>query len=96
MIFCQPIGSPKPDITWYKGSSILSTSGDKYSVGDDGTLRIYNVAKGDRGTYTCFGQNSFGVIKKDTYLMIKGITLWISRNSCLHLNVGYFVNIIVI
>ena len=71
VIFCQPIGSPKPDVTWYKGSSILGTSGNKYSVDDDGTLRIYNVAKGDRGTYTCAGQNSFGLIKKETYLMIK-------------------------
>jgi hypothetical protein len=73
VISCQPIGSPKPDVTWYKGSSILGMSGDKYSVSNDGTLRINKVGKSDRGTYTCVGRNSFGVIKKDTYLMIKGI-----------------------
>ena len=73
MVSCRPIGSPKPDVTWYKGASKLDKSSDKYSVDDDGTLRIYNVGKGDRGTYTCVGKNSFGIIRKDTYLMIKGI-----------------------
>ena len=52
---------------------MLDNSGNKYNVSDDGTLRILNVVKSDRGAYTCLGRNTFGVIKKDTYLMIKGI-----------------------
>lgn len=72
MISCRPIGSPQPKVTWFKGSAELDNSGDKYSVSDDGTLQIFNVVKGDRGTYACVGRNIFGVIKKDTYLMVKG------------------------
>lgn len=72
MIPCKPIGSPKPELTWYKGSTILGKSGDKYEVRDDGTLRIFKVKKSDRGSYTCVGRNFFGVIKKETHLMIQG------------------------
>jgi hypothetical protein len=75
VISCQPIGSPKPDVTWYKGSTLLGKSGDKYSVSDDGTLRIFKVEKSDRGTYTCFGRNSFGFVKKESYLIVKGNVL---------------------
>ena len=79
MISCRPVGSPKPKVTWYKGSTKLDNSGNKYSVSDDGTLRILNVVKSDRGTYTCLGRNTFGVIKKDTYLMVKGIIVYIRK-----------------
>ncbi|CAB4004369.1 contactin-6-like isoform X2, partial [Paramuricea clavata] len=71
VISCQPIGSPKPEVTWYKGSTLLGKSGDKYSVSDDGTLRISKVRKSDRGIYTCFGRNSFGFVKKESYLIVK-------------------------
>ena len=73
VIPCKPVGSPKPKVTWYKGSTLLG-AGDKFRVSNDGTLSISKAAKSDRGTYTCVGKNSFGEIKKETYLMIKGIT----------------------
>lgn len=72
VITCQPAGSPRPKVTWLKGSTVIGESSDKFSVSDDGTLRIFKVGKNDRGTYTCIGRNTFGVIKKSTYLMIKG------------------------
>lgn len=72
VISCQPIGSPKPEVTWYKGRTMLGPSGDKYSVSKYGTLKIFNVEKNDRDTYTCVGRNGFGMIKKDTYLIVKG------------------------
>ncbi|XP_028408042.1 contactin-6-like [Dendronephthya gigantea] len=71
VITCQPAGSPRPKVTWLKGSTAIGESSDKFSVSDDGTLRIFKVKKNDRGTYTCIGRNPFGVIKKSTYLMIK-------------------------
>lgn len=69
---CKPIGSPKPQIFWFKGLTRLSSNG-KYTVDSDGFLRIHDVKKSDRGTYMCVGRNSFGVARKETYLLVKSL-----------------------
>ena len=38
----------------------------------EGTLRIKDVEKKDKGIYTCMGSNSLGSAKTDSYLLVKG------------------------
>jgi len=52
-------GFPKPTYTWKKDGKELNPSSDRrLSVLDDGTLKIDNVTKSDRGNYTCSVQQS--------------------------------------
>lgn len=70
-ISCKPVGAPKPKVTWMRGSTILGTSAGKHEITSEGTLRIKNIEKKDKGSYTCVGKNSLGLAKKDGYLVVK-------------------------
>ena len=61
-ISCTASGQPQPRITWSK--SFGSLPKDRAEV-VNGTLKIYNVAKTDGGTYLCNTKNIMGS-KTDT------------------------------
>ena len=61
-ISCTASGQPQPKITWSK--SLGSLPKDRAEV-VNGTLKIYNVAKTDGGTYLCNTKNIMGS-KTDT------------------------------
>ena len=68
--FCQAVGEPVPDISWYlKGVMInVSDNSRKYMIMSrslnitttENTLTVYNVTSSDVGTYTCNASNIIG------------------------------------
>ena len=63
-LFCNATGDPIPTISWTKGSSIISSSGDlRISFGaDNETLKIMNVTRADSGQYRCVANSSAGEV----------------------------------
>ena len=56
-IACTASGQPQPRVTWFKPFGTLPK--DRAEV-VNGTLKIYNVAKTDGGTYLCKAENVMG------------------------------------
>ncbi|KAG5845127.1 hypothetical protein ANANG_G00135550 [Anguilla anguilla] len=59
VIECKPKASPRPVISWSKGTELLSNS-SRIHIWHDGSLEILNVTKMDEGRYTCFAENHLG------------------------------------
>ncbi|KAJ8416362.1 hypothetical protein AAFF_G00356500 [Aldrovandia affinis] len=59
VIECKPKAAPKPQISWSKGTELLSNS-TRIRIWDDGSLVIFNATKTDEGRYTCFAENDRG------------------------------------
>lgn len=58
MVFsCAATGSPKPVISWRKGSLPVSSLGARYDLLPNGGLRIKGVKLEDEDTYTCIATN---------------------------------------
>ncbi|XP_072474409.1 immunoglobulin superfamily member 10 [Notamacropus eugenii] len=61
VLVCEVIGEPKPQIFWLLPSSdIISSSTDRYLLGDNGALSIGKVKLLDSGEYMCVARNPSG------------------------------------
>ncbi|XP_030634255.1 contactin-4 [Chanos chanos] len=70
MIECRPHASPRASFTWRKGNEILKDN-KRWSISEDGTLRITNISKSDEGRYTCVARNPFGTSSSSGTLVVK-------------------------
>ena len=75
-ITCTASGQPQPRITWSK--SFGSLPKDRAEV-VNGTLKIYNVAKTDGGTYLCNTKNIIG--SKTVTALVRDILSITFQNS---------------
>ncbi|XP_046853940.1 hemicentin-1-like isoform X2 [Xenia sp. Carnegie-2017] len=55
---CSVKGVPTPNVTWYKGATIIYNVG-RYAINDRG-LFIKDIKSSDAGSYTCIAKNSAG------------------------------------
>lgn len=62
VFMCRIEGAlPRPQITWFKDSTTLNTSGARFYVSDvTGTLFIREVLEQDAGLYHCTATNTAG------------------------------------
>ena len=70
---CQVIGTPRPNVTWYKGARELFNSG-KHEISQIGTsyfLTVKSVFGEDEDTYACRASNSGGTKSTKAELKIK-------------------------
>ena len=58
-IQCHASGIPKPAVTWTKDDQIIST-GDRYTVPNDGSLLIDGASGDDKAQYKCTAINVAG------------------------------------
>lgn len=71
---CKVFSSPPSTITWSKDDSPESVHGPRFTVHENGSLEIYNVAKDDTGQYTCLAKNTEGSSAIDAVLYVKDPT----------------------
>jgi Immunoglobulin domain len=57
---CMAGGYPKPTITWFHGSSLLSLKSDRSEVTRDFSLIFKRVSLSDLGEYTCHAYSGIG------------------------------------
>ncbi|GFY47205.1 titin [Trichonephila inaurata madagascariensis] len=57
---CAAAGSPKPQITWYKGSDVLLNEVGRVVAHSNGTLHINILSEKDEGLYRCVAHNGVG------------------------------------
>lgn len=67
--FCSAIGSPLPQIIWYKGSDQLTSATPRVSIVGS-TFTISGIVVGDRGFYTCRAVFSSGTTEAQAFLNI--------------------------
>ncbi|XP_064372533.1 immunoglobulin superfamily member 10 isoform X2 [Dromaius novaehollandiae] len=64
---CSVDGNPPPEIMWMLPNGTWFSRGIKtaqFLTGSNGTLTIYNTARGDAGKYRCAARNKVGYIEK--------------------------------
>ncbi|XP_060622305.2 contactin-4 isoform X3 [Anolis sagrei] len=86
-IECKPKASPRPTFTWKKGKEILREN-ERYTIMEDGTLKIINVTKADAGSYTCIATNHFGVASSTGNLVIKDPTRFMVAPTSMDVTAG--------
>uniref|UniRef100_A0A2P2HZE6 Peroxidasin-like n=3 Tax=Hirondellea gigas TaxID=1518452 RepID=A0A2P2HZE6_9CRUS len=59
---CRVDGEPAPEIVWLHNNEIISEASPRYSVLNDGTLRIQNAQGVDAGFYECRATNPMGEV----------------------------------
>ena len=86
-ISCNPTGSPKPTVRWRKLSEedddkeVLSQG--RFTILQNGNLRIKRVVSMDRGKYQCIVRNNLGSAIKVAELFVRGM---------LHVFINFVVN----
>ncbi|XP_050519270.1 neural/ectodermal development factor IMP-L2-like [Diabrotica virgifera virgifera] len=65
---CKYVGNPKPRVTWMDPYSKVIENNEKYSVSQDGELRIGSIEWSDMGQYVCALENSAGEDSIETFL----------------------------
>ena len=68
----QP-GEPRAEVTWYMGSTVLPSSGDKYRQlyeGDAATLEVLNTEPQDAARYRIEACNKVGEVKSEATLTV--------------------------
>ena len=66
---------------------------------DKNQLHILNVTIEDKGKYTCFATNSFGVISSSTTVTVAGIVYYfkaLAQGFILHFNLLYYLRLIIL
>lgn len=71
---CKVFSSPPSTITWSKDDSPESVHGPRFTVHENGSLKIYNVERGDTGQYTCLAKNTEGSSAINAMLYVKDPT----------------------
>ncbi|XP_063930997.1 peroxidasin isoform X2 [Zophobas morio] len=67
---CKVTGDPKPSIFWMRNDEEIKMNNDKYTIMENGSLRIKNTDDNDRGHYECMAKNSDGEVKSRPARMI--------------------------
>lgn len=76
---CSAVGSPEPQITWYKdGRKISSTHRHYIFLEGSSDLKIINAAVKDQGNYVCRASNKQGFVSASTELSVHGTQIVIS------------------
>ncbi|GFT72647.1 titin [Nephila pilipes] len=57
---CAAAGSPKPQITWYKGNDVIRNEAGRVVAHGNGTLHINIMSEKDEGLYRCTAHNGVG------------------------------------
>ena len=70
-IQCNASGIPPPVVTWTKDGQKIS-SGDKYSIHDNGSLFIREPDESGAAQYTCTAENDFGKVSASSSVQIVG------------------------
>lgn len=62
VLSCNVTGTPLPTTTWFKDGQLLSSSGSRYILNDDGLAKLVvdGAVEGDSGEYVCVGTNAAG------------------------------------
>ena len=67
-------GDPTPVTKWKrKNEALFLTTNIKYEVDTDGTLVIRDLEYSDEGVYTCYAENSEGIVQDDVTVTVKGL-----------------------
>ena len=66
VLVCEVEGHPTPNVTWIapNGTAMQSGTGDT-------NLTLYNVTRGDSGTYVCNAKNKRGSDSNETLLDVQ-------------------------
>ncbi|XP_061474555.1 contactin-4-like [Rhineura floridana] len=86
-IECKPKASPRPTFTWKKAKEILKEN-ERYTILEDGTLKITNVTKADAGSYTCIATNLFGAASSTGNLVVKDPTRFMVAPNSMDVTAG--------
>ncbi|XP_062852794.1 contactin-4 [Trichomycterus rosablanca] len=70
IIECRPHASPRAVLFWKKKGQLLKNN-ERWTISEDGTLRITNVSESDAARYTCVAQNPFGTASSTGTLVVK-------------------------
>lgn len=68
---CGSRGIPHPQITWFFEGQPVDLSDPRFTLENDGTLRIDDAREDDEGFYTCRVHNPAGVENRSAILDIK-------------------------
>lgn len=70
---CVVVGNPKPTVRWKNSSNAIITSGGRFEVFSNESLKISNLLKSDDGSFfTCEAENSYGTTTASTTLRVTG------------------------
>jgi len=69
---CQAVGTPSPEIVWFKDATDVQPTGTVGIVNDGTELRISNIRTEDIGDYTCIARNGEGQISHTARVLIAG------------------------
>lgn len=83
---CSAKGAPKPSIFWSReGSQELMFPGntyqDRFTVSEDGTLKIKNTIRKDEGHYVCNAISQAGASKETVFLQVICQFFFLVKNS---------------
>ncbi len=73
--FCSAVGSPLPQIMWFRGDDELTAEMDRVSI-TGSTLTISRIVIEDRGYFTCRAVFPSGTTEARAFLNILS-TLWL-------------------
>ena len=74
LFHCEVVGYPKPVLNWKNISDAIISSGGRFEVFSNGSLRINNLVKSDDGSlFICKAYNSFGSTSASTTLIVNGM-----------------------
>lgn len=65
---CKFVGNPRPNVIWLDPNSKVIESSEKYSMSQEGELRIRSMEWSDMGAYVCALENSVGEDSVETFL----------------------------
>jgi hemicentin len=68
---CISIGNPRPHVTWKFEGRPVDLTDPRFTLLNNGTLRIHDVKKDDLGSYTCEARNSVGITSIFSWLNVK-------------------------
>lgn len=67
---CRVQGIPRPSVEWLVDGEPAESVDVRYSVLNEGTLRISDLRRSDAGTYQCIATNEGGEQHKSTTLQV--------------------------
>ena len=74
MFYCEVVGAPKPIVNWKNGSNVIISSGGRFEVFSNGSLRISNLMKSDDGSlFICEARNLYGTTSASATLHVNGM-----------------------